>query len=107
MKLTAIKHGTKRRRTSQKRNTYFRGRNRTVTVTFSFASNGTLSENEYGVVLLRADEDAGELRPSTEVSRNCLEDDVVEDDGEFAGFEPFNPNPFDFTLRFDAIAKNF
>ena len=88
----------------QRRDTYFRGRNRTVTATFSFASNGTLSENEHGV-LLRAEEDAGELIPSTEVSRNSFEDDVVEDDGEFAALEPLNPNPFDFALRFDAIAK--
>jgi len=83
--------------------TYFRGRNRTVTATFSFASKGTLSENEYGVLLL-AEDDAGELRPSTEVSRNCMEDDVVEEDGEFAALV-LNPNPFDFALRFDAIAN--
>lgn len=84
-------------------NPYFRGRNRTVTVTFSLASEGTLSENEYGV-LLRAEEDAGELRPSTEVSRNCFEDDVVEDVGEFAALEPLDRNPLDFALRFEAIA---
>jgi hypothetical protein len=34
--------------------------------------------------LLSAEEDAGELWPSIEVSRNCLEDDVVDVDGEFA-----------------------
>jgi len=56
--------------------------------------------------LLRADEDAGELRPSTDVSRNCLEDDVVEDEGELAALEPLNPNLLDFTPGFDAIASS-
>lgn len=78
------------------------GRKRTVTVTFSFdlsTSCGTLSEYKY-CGLLRAEEDAGELWPSIDVSKYCFEDDVVEDAGELAALEP---NFFDLGPCFDAI----
>lgn len=39
-----------------------------------------------------------------EASRNCFDDEVVEDDGELAAFKLFNPNFFDFAPCFDAIA---
>jgi len=94
----------------EKAHTYFRGRNRTVTVTFSFilcASKGGVAAAVSELkcrCLLRADVDAGELWPSTDVSRTCLEDDVVEEEGELAPFKPLNPNLLDFTPCFDAIA---
>lgn len=39
-----------------------------------------------------------------DVSTKCLEEDVVEDDGELAAFELLNPNLLDFAPCFDAIA---
>ena len=77
---------------------YLRGRNLTVTVTFSLdrsASTCKFSEQKY-CGLVRADEDAGELWPSIDVSRKCLDDEVVEDEGEFTAFELLEPNFFDF-----------
>lgn len=38
------------------------------------------------------------------VSKNCFDDDVVEEDGELAALELFNPTLFDFAPCFDAIA---
>lgn len=40
--------------------------------------------------LLRADDNAGELCPSIEASRTSLEDDVVDDDGEFKDLDELN-----------------
>lgn len=46
--------------------------------------------------MLRADDDAGELWQSIDVSGKCLDDEVVEDEGEFTAFELLEPNFFDF-----------
>lgn len=53
--------------------------------------------------MLRAEEDAGELRPSIDVSRKCFEEDVVEDEGEFAAFKVLEPVLLDFDPCLDAI----
>lgn len=48
------------------------------------ASKGKLSEMKYWGTLLLADDEAGELRPSNEVSGKCFDDEVVDEAGEFA-----------------------
>lgn len=85
------------------------GRKRTVTVTFSLdlsASNSEFSAQKCCGLLL-ADEEAGELWPSMDVSRKCFEEDVVEDEGELAGFELLGGNFLGFDLCLvDIIASN-
>lgn len=56
-----------------------------MTVTFSLdlsVSKGKLSVRKYWGGLLLADEEAGELRPSNEVSGKCFDDEVVDEAGE-------------------------
>lgn len=56
--------------------------------------------------MLRADEDAGELWPSIEFSKNCLVEDAVDDDCEFAAgfFELLiKPDILDFDPCFVAM----